>query len=85
MVYTPRNLGNFYGYDPSQTLQLFFTYLQQTKSYKVINKDQWACFLTFSRDVKKDLSNYDNSEACKLTQTRFCVSVQLTPPQGHCL
>jgi len=49
----------------------FSEFLRQTKSYKVINKDQWACFLEFSRNVKKDLSNYDNSEAWPLLIDEF--------------
>lgn len=49
----------------------FGEFLRQTKSYKVINKDQWACFLEFSRNVKKDLSNYDNSEAWPLLIDEF--------------
>jgi len=46
--------------------QKFLEFLKQTKSYKVINKDQWLCFLEFSRNVKGDLSNYDDNEAWPL-------------------
>eukprot|EP01133_Synstelium_polycarpum_P007802 gene7802-9153_t len=43
--------------------QYFTSFLKTTKSYKAINKDQWVCFLEFSKTVKKDLSNYDDREA----------------------
>ncbi|KYQ93542.1 hypothetical protein DLAC_06248 [Tieghemostelium lacteum] len=35
----------------------------RTHSYKVLNRDQWLCFLEFSKTVKSDLSNYDESDA----------------------
>lgn len=49
----------------------FAEFLKQTQSYKVINKDQWNCFLEFSRNVKADLSNYDNNEAWPLLIDEF--------------
>lgn len=44
----------------------FVDFLGHTKTYKVINKDQWLCFLEFSRNVKGDLSNHDDNEAWPL-------------------
>jgi len=49
----------------------FGEFLRQSQSYKVINKDQWNCFLEFSRNVKKDLSNYDDNEAWPLLIDEF--------------
>jgi len=41
----------------------FVDFLKQNKTYKVINKDQWLCFLEFSKMIKPDFSNHDGSEA----------------------
>lgn len=38
----------------------------------MLNKDQWCNILEFSRQVKPDLSNYEEDGACK------CASVLLT-------
>ncbi|KAN0053190.1 hypothetical protein ACTA71_006714 [Dictyostelium dimigraforme] len=47
-----------------------------TQPNKSINKDQWLCFLEFSRTVKADLSNYDDSEAWPLLLDQFSEWVQ---------
>ncbi|EFA85160.1 hypothetical protein PPL_02160 [Heterostelium album PN500] len=49
----------------------FISFLNSTKNYKVINKDQWICFLEFSKTVKEDLSNYDEYEAWPLLIDEF--------------
>lgn len=49
----------------------FSEFLRKASTYKVINKDQWNCFLEFSRNVKADLSNYDNNEAWPLLIDEF--------------
>ncbi|KAI8988254.1 potentiating neddylation domain-containing protein [Mycotypha africana] len=40
----------------------FVQFLKERKPVKVINRDQWLSFLDF---VQYDLSNYDESSACK--------------------
>lgn len=40
----------------------FVTFLQEKKPVRVINRDQWQSFLEF---VASDISNYDESSACK--------------------
>ncbi|ORE04627.1 hypothetical protein BCV72DRAFT_210919 [Rhizopus microsporus var. microsporus] len=45
----------------------FVTFLQEKKPAKVINRDQWQSFLDF---VSTDLSNYDESSACKSMMTK---------------
>lgn len=40
----------------------FVTFLQEKRPAKVINRDQWQSFLEF---VSSDISNYDESSACK--------------------
>ncbi|GAM22996.1 hypothetical protein SAMD00019534_061710 [Acytostelium subglobosum LB1] len=58
----------------------FIKFLRNTKSYKVINMDQWVCFLEFSKTVKGDLSNYDESEAWPLLIDDF---VEFTSNDGR--
>jgi DCN1-like protein 4/5 len=41
----------------------FKEFLQEQKSYKALNMDQWMSFLEFSRTIKKDFSNYDENGA----------------------
>eukprot|EP01112_Ceratiomyxa_fruticulosa_P021983 TRINITY_DN792_c0_g4_i1.p1 TRINITY_DN792_c0_g4~~TRINITY_DN792_c0_g4_i1.p1 ORF type:complete len:243 (-),score=59.60 TRINITY_DN792_c0_g4_i1:159-887(-) len=45
-------------------------------SYKVINKDQWMCFLEFSKAVQPDLQNYDESEAWPIMFDEFALYVK---------
>ncbi|KAI9481528.1 MAG: potentiating neddylation domain-containing protein [Benjaminiella poitrasii] len=40
----------------------FITFLQEKRPVKVINRDQWQSFIDF---VSSDVSNYDESSACK--------------------
>jgi hypothetical protein len=40
----------------------FVRFLQEKTPVKVINRDQWQSFLEFA---SSDLSNYDESSACK--------------------
>jgi Cullin binding len=42
----------------------FLKFLDESK-YKVINKDQWANILEFTRFIHNDLSNYDFDGACE--------------------
>jgi hypothetical protein len=42
----------------------FLKFLDESK-YKVINKDQWANILEFTRFIHDDLSNYDFDGACE--------------------
>jgi len=49
----------------------FCEFLRQSGKYKVINKDQWSCFLEFTRNVQGDLSNYDTNEAWPLLIDEF--------------
>lgn len=46
----------------------FVTFLQEKRPVKVINRDQWQSFLEF---VSTDISEYDESSACKLVN--FCL------------
>jgi len=49
----------------------FVSFLRSQQQYKTINRDQWLCFLEFSKTVQKDLSNYDESEAWPLLIDEF--------------
>jgi len=45
-------------------------------TYKVINRDQWMCFLEFSRTVRPDLLNYDDAEAYPLMFDEYVSSIK---------
>jgi Cullin binding len=47
----------------------FLKFLDESK-YKVINKDQWANILEFTRFIHDDLSNYDFDGACEFFYTK---------------
>jgi hypothetical protein len=40
----------------------FVAFLQEKRPVKVINRDQWQSFIEFA---SSDISNYDESSACK--------------------
>ncbi|KAF2070063.1 hypothetical protein CYY_008620 [Polysphondylium violaceum] len=54
----------------------FVEFLRTQQQYKSINRDQWLCFLEFSKTVKSDLSNYDESEAWPLLIDEFVEHVK---------
>jgi len=39
----------------------FRDFLQEQKSYKAVNRDQWTSFLEFCKTIEPDLSNYDEN------------------------
>eukprot|EP01102_Stenamoeba_stenopodia_P005110 TRINITY_DN1561_c0_g1_i1.p1 TRINITY_DN1561_c0_g1~~TRINITY_DN1561_c0_g1_i1.p1 ORF type:complete len:287 (-),score=57.97 TRINITY_DN1561_c0_g1_i1:268-1128(-) len=41
----------------------FLQFLSEQNSYKALNIDQWMSFLEFSKTIKEDLSNYDETSA----------------------
>eukprot|EP01105_Mastigella_eilhardi_P021229 TRINITY_DN5124_c0_g2_i1.p1 TRINITY_DN5124_c0_g2~~TRINITY_DN5124_c0_g2_i1.p1 ORF type:complete len:280 (-),score=86.79 TRINITY_DN5124_c0_g2_i1:60-899(-) len=47
--------------------------------FKVLNRDQWTCFLEFSRQVNLDFSNYNKAEAWPLMLDDF---VEFTKKKG---
>jgi DCN1-like protein 4/5 len=49
----------------------FCTFLTEQQDYKKINTDQWTNFLKFEREVKDDLSNYDDNPAWPLLLDNF--------------
>eukprot|EP01132_Coremiostelium_polycephalum_P002005 gene2005-2467_t len=62
----------------------FVLFLQShPASCKVLNKDQWVCFLEFSKSVKSDLSNYDESEAWPLLFDTFVEYVKKNKEGGN--
>jgi len=55
----------------------FTEFLRTNKATaKVINKDQWICFLEFSKTIKPDLANYDENEAWPLLIDEFVEFLQ---------
>lgn len=49
----------------------FVQFLQQKNPVRVINRDQWQSFLDF---VSIDISEYDESSACKFKKGMFIPS-----------
>ena len=56
----------------------FKRYLQEQKSYRCMNKDQWLSFLEFCKTIEEDFSNYDENGSCKYTSRLKYVLLSLT-------
>jgi len=60
-------LGNRYPH--TEPLRQF---LKEQTTYKSINLDQWMNILEFSRTIKSDLSNYDETSAWPVLLDEYC-------------
>eukprot|EP00339_Tiarina_fusa_P005682 CAMPEP_0117042870 /NCGR_PEP_ID=MMETSP0472-20121206/29825_1 /TAXON_ID=693140 ORGANISM="Tiarina fusus, Strain LIS" /NCGR_SAMPLE_ID=MMETSP0472 /ASSEMBLY_ACC=CAM_ASM_000603 /LENGTH=279 /DNA_ID=CAMNT_0004754221 /DNA_START=22 /DNA_END=861 /DNA_ORIENTATION=- len=61
----------------------FRTFLQEQKSYKGVNKDQWVSLLEFCKTVDEDFSNYDENGSWPVMLDEFVVWAREQNPEKY--